>query len=358
MNKIIISLHGSYFGNNYGDILLVNMFAKWIKDYNPEFYINLPKANKNITHELPVGSVGLFNLIKSNALIFCGGGYFGEQPQNPQKWALRNFFRHAVVAIIAFVFNIPYAIIGVEFGPISSNWFRKICITIAKKAKYVVVRNQESYDFLRRNGVTKNVLLSADAVLSLSDMVSPLPTYNEKCKKILIHFNGKNKLPMNYEFVVNTIISSVRKSFEDYTIVFLSDSEGNYYDNDICNRIFAKLNKEGIPYTVKKYEGYENLIDEINSAYCIFTSKLHVGITAAALNKKVFSLWFHNKTPRLHAQIENSSNCIAFDLVDQGLGIKIETFLKSPKYILPVKAKEAALINKKILYKFLSSAID
>ena len=357
MKKKIISLHGSYFGNNYGDILLVNMFAKWIKEYNPKLYINLPKANKKVTHELPVGSVGLFNLIKSSALIFCGGGYFGEQPKNPQKWALRNFFRHAVIAIIACIFNIPYVIIGVEFGPISSNWFRKICIVIAKKAKYVVVRNQESYDFLKRNGVTKNVLLSADAVLSLSEMVSPLSTYNEKCKKILIHFNGKNKLPMNYEFVVNTIISSVRKTFEDYKIVFLSDSEGNYYDNDVCKEIFTHLNKDKIPYAIKTYEGYENLINEINSSYCIFTSKLHVGITAAALNKKVFSLWFHNKTPRLHAQIGNSGNCIAFDLVDQNLDTKIETFLKSPEYILPIKAKESALANKKILYNFLSSTI-
>lgn len=358
MKKNIISLHGSYFSNNYGDILLINLFAKWIKEYNAEFKINLPKANNNVIGELPTRTNGLFNLIKSNALIFCGGGYFGEQPQNPQRWALRNFFRHAIVAFIAKIFNIPYVIIGVEFGPISSNWFRKVCIAIAKKAKYVVVRNQESYDFLKANGVIKNVLISADAVLSLSDIVFPLQTYNIKHKKILIHFNGKSKLPENYEYVAKTIISSVRKCFEDYTLVFLSDSNGNYYDNDICKKIFADLNRNNIPYEIKKYEGYKNLIDEINSSYCIFTSKLHVGITAAALNKKVFSLWFHNKTPRLHAQIGNSSYCVAFDLVDKNLDSKIQAFLKSPEYILPLKAKESALLNKEILYKFLSTEID
>lgn len=52
--KKIISLHGSYFGNNYGDILLINLFAKWIKQCCEDCSINLPKANKKVTHELPL----------------------------------------------------------------------------------------------------------------------------------------------------------------------------------------------------------------------------------------------------------------------------------------------------------------
>ena len=45
MKRPIISLHGTYFGNNYGDILLIAIFAKWIKDAVPNAIINLPLAD-------------------------------------------------------------------------------------------------------------------------------------------------------------------------------------------------------------------------------------------------------------------------------------------------------------------------
>lgn len=353
--KKIISLHGSYFGNNYGDILLINLFAKWIKQCCEDCSINLPKANKKVTHELPEGTTGIFNLVRSKVLIFCGGGYFGEQPQKPLKWAIRNFFRHAIVAIIARLFRIPYAIIGIEFGPISSKWFRCICISIAKYAKIVVVRNKESYDFLKSNDKSINVLIGADAVLSLSDTVRPIDTYNFENKKILIHFNGRNELPKNYEYVLEAIITAVNNCFDCFEIVFLSDCEGNYYKSEICKRVFRKMQESSIQFRIEYYKDYDNLIKEINSSYCVFTSKLHVGITAAALNKKVFSLWFHNKTPRLHAQINNINNCMAFDLAYEGFEIKVEEFLKSSKYILPAEVKEMALTNKKELFNFLNT---
>lgn len=357
MKKRIISLHGSYFGNNYGDILLINIFAKWIKQCCEDCSINLPKANKKVTFGLPDGTTGISNLIKSKALVFCGGGYFGEQPQHPQKWAIRNFFRHATVALIARFFRIPYAIIGVEFGPISSKWFRSICISIAKHAKIVVVRNKESYDFIKRYDRNINVIISADAVLSLSEIVKPIETYTKEKKKILIHFNGRNNLPENYEYVIETIITSVKKCFNNFEIVFLSDCEGNYYENEICKRIFRKLQDESIPFTQFEYNGCDSLINEINCSYCIFTSKLHVGITAAALNKKVFSLWFHNKTPRLHAQINNTDNCIAFNLACNGFESKVEKFLKSTEYTLPSKVKDTALTNKTELFNFLKTYV-
>ena len=76
--KKIISLHGSYFYNNYGDTLLVNLFASWIKEALPDSEINLPIANRRKIWEMPGEKSGIINLCKSHALVFCGGGYFGE----------------------------------------------------------------------------------------------------------------------------------------------------------------------------------------------------------------------------------------------------------------------------------------
>ena len=348
--KKIISLHGSYFCNNYGDILLINIFNSWIKHEYPDCIINLPLANKNRINELPDGTVGLINLLRSKALVYCGGGYFGEPPKNKAKWARRNFFRHAIIGIIAIIFKIPYAIIGVEFGPISTNWFRKVCICIAKHAKVIVVRNESSKHYLESNGVEK-VVASADAVLSLSSVVSVIHESNA-ISTILIHINMPNKLPDNYASVMSKLLNAIDKTFSRYKIFFISDGDGNYYNNEVCEEIFNSVLRRGVDFEVVKYDGYKKLIDIINHADYVITSKLHVGITAAALDKRVLSLWVHNKTPRLHNQIGNANNCIPFSDESNLESVAIDYF-NSSFYKLPSKVYNDALINKTELLQFL-----
>lgn len=348
----VISIHGSYFGNNYGDILLVNMFTSWVREVDSEVTINYPLANKKKTRDLPEGSTSFFKLIESKALIYCGGGYFGEQPKNKNKWAIRNFFRHATIGIVARLFRVPYAIIGVEFGPISATWFRKICVFIAKGAKVIVVRNEESKKFLEDNGVI-GVVLAADAVLSLSDIVKIERPNNTK-KKILIHINGQGVLPPNYLEVAMSIVKGIQRNLNEFELYFISDGDGKYYNNEYCKELFTYLDYEKISYNIPKYEGYKELITLINNADYVFTSKLHVGITAAALNKRVFSLWLHNKTPRLHAQIGNLGNCFSFNSFKDNDNA-INKFLNGKEYKLTRTAFDAALRNKEELVKFLNN---
>ena len=44
----IISVQGSYFGVNYGDILLIRLYSKWISEaYGDKVLINYPLADQN-----------------------------------------------------------------------------------------------------------------------------------------------------------------------------------------------------------------------------------------------------------------------------------------------------------------------
>lgn len=350
MKNKIISLHGSYFGNNYGDILLVAIFAKWIKDICPNNIINLPLADKKKTKDLPEGTTGLLNLIKSEALVFCGGGYFGEQPVNRSKWARRNFWRHGIVGLLAIMFHIPFAIIGVEFGPISTVWFRKVCIFIARHAKVLVVRNIESKQFLESYGV-ENVKLSADAVLSLSDIVRQNGIKNTK--EILLHIPGVNQNKDAFVELCKNITDYLSTTEKGYTIGLINDTFADIYHSDSYHEILEVLNNAAIPYKIYNYEGYRQLITQISAASFVVTSKLHVGITAAALNIRPLSFWLHPKSQRLHAQINNSLFCSSISNIHDFPDLIQRYFNQEDEYMLPSNVKGMALANKEMLSDFL-----
>ena len=349
MKKKIVSLHGSYFGNNYGDTLLVNIFAQWIKDVLPDYTINLPLANKNITKDLPDGTVGMWNLVRSKCLVFCGGGYFGEQPMNKSRWAWRNFVRHGIIGLLAIFFRIPYAIIGVEFGPISSKWFRKICLMIARHSHVIVVRNIESKRFLESNGV-KNVIQSVDAVLSLSEKVKPVDTNSND---ILVHIPGNSNASQYFIKLIECLVRVLYDNKMSSRLLFINDSYDEIYYSNQYKDVFDFLERENIPYSILTYTGYRPLIKLINNERYIITTKLHVGITAAALNKRPLSIWQHPKTKRLHEQIGNAAYCCPLKEIAMYQDVIKDYLTEKSQYVLSNTIKEQALLNKEALFDFI-----
>ena len=343
-----ISLHGSYFGNNYGDVLLMKMFTQWVREYDPLAVINYPKLKQGMIMDPPDNTTrGMWNLIKSDALVFFGGGYFGEKPTKKIRWSFRNFFRHIIVGLFAIVFKIPYAIIGVEFGPLSVSWFKKCVLFIAKHAKYLVVRNVESKDFLQDNGV-KNVILSYDAVLSLSDIVK----CESDCvsnKKMLLHITRQNSNVISLYKAIITVL----KEQNINRVGFIEDEPGqcSRFYNDEVSTLFENA---GIIVDKYEYEGTDKVIEKIRESEMIITTKLHVGITGVALNKKVFSVYSHPKTLRLHKQVNNEMNCIALNDVDNTIVDKIRLFVKEGQYFLPKSVLEMSRQNKVLLFDFLN----
>lgn len=354
MKKKIISLHGSYFGNNYGDILLVNMFAQWIKEIYPESTINLPFANRSKTLDLPEGTKGIRNLIRSRCLVFCGGGYFGEQPRNKKRWARRNFVRHGIIGILAILFRIPYAIIGVEFGPISVGWFRRICLIIARNAKCLVVRNAESKEYLERFGI-KNVKLSADAVLSLSEEV-PVDE-SRQSSEILLHIPGIRSNKSQIEELVSQLANYIISNGRKFSIGLINDGFSDIYNSNDYKPVLDILKSYGILYKIYPYKGFKCLIRTINASSFVITTKLHVGITAAALNVRPLSIWLHPKTNRLHSQIDNSDYCISIQDTNSFRGAFDSYFHQESEYFLPYIIKQQAMKNKYILHAFLKSFV-
>ena len=342
---MIISLHGSYFGNNYGDILLMKLYSQWIRDYDPSIKINYPLLKeKNILDPIDNVSYGLLNLLRSDALVYFGGGYFGEQPVRKVRWSIRNFHRHVVIGLFAILFRIPIAIIGVEIGPLSVSWFRKFVLYIAKRANCLIVRNKESLEYLVEHGLF-NAKLSYDSVLSLSDYVAP----NYNCSHtILLHISMVNES-------VITLLKSifiVLKEQNINNVVFVEDGIGQLSKLKE-HGIFDLCDEADIDYKKLEYIGTNRVVDAINESEMIITTKMHVGVTGIALNKKVFSVYTHPKIFRLHKQVGNEEFCMALNDVDNTIITRLRGFFNAENYPMSNDIIENARLNRKALLDFI-----
>jgi polysaccharide pyruvyl transferase WcaK-like protein len=293
-------------------------------------------AYKKRIRELPTKKHGIINLLRSKCLIYCGGGYFGEQPKHKVKWSIRNFCRHIVIGIIAVSRNIPIAIIGVEFGPLSISWFRKWVVWLAKRAQVVVVRNDDSKKFLEHNGVY-NVAESVDAVLTI------MPPNNHKNNNdVLIHIPNIRYAPEQYMTFTKVLIKALScKGIKNVT--FIEDTCGQYLTG--YESLFSLFDNANIRHSVLSYSGTESLVERISDADYVISTKLHVGITGAAMNKNVLAIYNHPKTQRFHKQIGNDANCLPMSASEAEMENAINHFF-DVKYTLPTEIREKALITK------------
>lgn len=349
----IISVHGSYFGVNFGDILLIRLYSKWICEvYGGKVLINYPIANQetikanNYTSN-GSGLTGLINLCRSKALIYVGGGYFGEPPTNVTRWSIKHIREHIVVGIIAILFRIPIAIIGLEYGPLSNKLYRFAVLFVTKHAKTVVVRNEESKSFLQENGFDK-AIVCPDTVLALSEYVKPRQSANGN-PLILLHI----KYIYRNLGVLDMLLEQICR-LKDYRTLLISDNRYSYFDHPQFQIVLERLKKKGIDYELVRYSGVDNLIDVINQSTFVVTTKLHVGITAAAFGKKVFSVYNHPKTKRFHRQIGNIY-CIPLSGDGNNYQELFESFFESSTFCLSEELKQRALQNRMHLVSFLKS---
>ena len=346
----IISVHGSYFGVNYGDILLIRLYSKWISEaYGDKVQINYPLADQRDINNFSTKSwlTGIINLCRSKALIYVGGGYFGEPQDNVKHWSKRNFKRHIVVGLMAILFRIPIAIIGLEYGPLTNKIYRFCVLLITKYAKLVVVRNDESKSFLQENGF-KKAIVCPDAVLALSEDIKPAKNI-DNVPILLLHIKY---IYQNLD-VLDVLLEEICR-LKNYKTILVSDNRYSYYEKPEFDCVLKRFNKKGIHYETIAYSGVDNLIDIINKSTFVITTKLHVGITGAALNKRVFSIYNHPKTKRFHRQIGNIY-CIPLSESGKNHQEMFKSFFESSTFSLSDELKQSALKNRKYLVSFLTS---
>jgi hypothetical protein len=169
-----IALHGAYRHDNFGDMLLLQIYVRWIRECVPGCRVVLPFFPGRLTGLISADGRGVTELLRASALVYGGGGYFGEPNSGRGWWALRNSWRHVPVGIIAKMRGIPIAISGVGAGPLTSGLARRLFVSLFRWSSVASVRDPESKAYLGEYGVdASRLVVTADAALSLRDSDVP-----------------------------------------------------------------------------------------------------------------------------------------------------------------------------------------
>ena len=378
----MIGLHGAYYNNNFGDLLLLKIFETWIREngYSDVVYPRVSEMEQDrFKKHFPNAFFGLSQRKYWKGLICAGGGYFGEPKSHRGKrfggnWNKRFLKVHALPAELCIWSNIPYAILGVEVGPLSNVFVRQEVKRIFSHATVLSVRNIESKQFIQKTlGICPNVVMAPDAALTITTTDIPAQALNS-VDRLLEQHRGMILLGIHYPsaFLANTLqaesmriglLSSLAAESDVVPVVF-SDS-GNSDFSPQCDQLVKLIQSStGKECLSLPFLGIWETVALISKLSAILTTKLHVGMVAYALGIYCESFANHPKVPRFYDQIGRSSQCTMIDSLDQDKVMeKIERavqFSRSKVSLIDQNwqnIKGEALLHRKLLSSFLSSAV-
>ncbi|MFS0774813.1 polysaccharide pyruvyl transferase family protein [Neobacillus sp. 3P2-tot-E-2] len=369
-NKKFIALHGAYFPNNFGDVLILAIQAKWIKEITGKEIV-LPFATEIYRTSLDSSTLrGLESIKKSDKLVYGAGGYFGEPLTNKWKWGYSFLKKHTIPAEYAMLNKIKYAVIGTGVGPITNIFTRKEMVRICKNASVLAVRDEESKQYLVEYGVPKEKInVTVDVALSLSkndipeDSISKIENMFTKVKGLIYGFHiGVDMDSLVYGDKARILFDESIKFINENTSVtpvLIVDNNNNEQIKAI-KYLKENINRECIIYIHENIWDTAALLEKLD---VVLTNKLHVGIVSYALGTNCISIPYHPKTTRFYKQINCEELCMPlldieqneiYDLLYRSIEERWRVELNNRRGEILPKLKASALLNKKILQDFLT----
>ncbi len=352
-------IHGSFMNDNYGDFLLYYIAENICKRYSDSIESFSSAVDPSYTDYCSViRKPKHYSIFQSDLVLFAGGGYFGEPNKRKIYWNLRCLVKHLIPAYFICNRKIPYAIIGVETGPLSFKISKIILKKVCNHAKVLSVRNIESKQFLESIGVKNKIEVYPDWIMGIepSLLINHETNVNQifndipkKCKVLFVHLTTR----MNEG--KNNVIEDLKEYFQqenDVYLLFGCDQKTNtqYLRASELANDFPKDRCK-----VLAYNSPWELSSVLNRVDAVLTDKLHVGIVATLFQKEVVSVASHKKTLKFYRYIDRE------EWTQYILDVKRGDTLKKLNRLTykPIKVNNEFLLkaqyNEKLLCEFLNS---
>jgi polysaccharide pyruvyl transferase WcaK-like protein len=307
--------------------------------------------------------------MRASALVYGGGGYFGEPNSGRTFWALRNTWRHMPVGLIARLRGIPIAISGVGAGPLSSGLARRLFVRLFRWSGAVAVRDVESRDYMAQYGVEADrMVVTADAALSLDESDVTAVALAEASQKLRglpgtwrIGFNVAHSIRLRgMDPLLDDLRTFAARHPQASFVFFLDEGAGrgeSYHVGRMAREIERRV---AAPAVVVPYRDPDQVLGVIKALDLVITTKLHVGIVACALGTSVLAFPAHQKTRRFYEQIGAADRCLTLDHLAPGDALaQLERFARGElgPVALPPAVRAAALHNRTVLAGFFARAL-
>ncbi len=270
-----------YFGfKNAGDELILESIVNSLRKKIPDIHINVLSNNPLETISIyKVKSVNRWNpfeilkAIINSDLIILAGGLFQDIT------GIFSLYYYLSIIIIGKIFLKKILLYGAEFAPIKHKFNFYILSKILKFINNILVRSKGSLEFLENIGVTKNVILSADPVISYP-VIHIKTLKNRNLEKIGIILKKSYK---NFNLFIETCESLFsRLNTEIFFIPFHFDS-----DMDFSLEISKSLT---FPTNVICWNRANELFHIISKMDFIISQRLHGLILSILLKTPVLGI--------------------------------------------------------------------
>lgn len=357
----IVRLHGAFEVENFGDILLMRIFADWVRRAGWEPCV--ADAPQYLRRELELDSNPD---VRPSALLMVGGGYLGEPARSllgRWRWGFTLMRRHLTVLETARTQGMPYAIVGVGFGPITNVHARWKTHSALRASRLTVLRDIESANLAAQYGVHVHAV-SADAAVNLPDMPLRAAVWDEY-ERIRSLAHGRQVIAVQFDQDASagdewrTMFECLNKCMSDKNFFVLGISDQAGTSNSERHRSAAVAFLERFQHTLfEPYSGIDSLVGRLFAADLVITTKLHIGIVASASGRPVLSLPTHQKTIRFYRQLGRPDLCVpksdwSFESIASAF--QRAHILIGERLVVPQSLRSAASANEAYVKLFLDS---
>jgi polysaccharide pyruvyl transferase WcaK-like protein len=300
-------VHGCYNTTNFGDLLLLEIIAKYLKE---------KWAIESKTYKLPKGieleycsvSRSPFYWLRPDYAVFGGGGYLHDD--NGEEKATKRLLRYSLPACMWKILKVPYAIIAPGGGPSAVGVGASRIKSLCKNASHISLRDDVTLNFVKELGIERtDIVRTADLALTLKlediplkhryDM-SELRNGQAKNKKIIgIHLEIIYQDPVKFKEFCDLEFFKDDTFLKKFHLIFFYD-----YKSENIEEIKKVLNAiKDLSYSIVLRMNHWKTVDFLRQCDAILTTKLHVSIVSAAFGVPVFGFSFHEKTARFFKEI-------------------------------------------------------
>lgn len=331
----------AYTNTNLGDDLFLYILCNRYK--NKKFFIETSNPNcikkLNIKNLHPINKDALLFRIERklfstsnikkfymkliggiDTYIQIGGSFFMEE----NNWKI-NLKRHNKFLNR----EIPYYLLGCNFGPYKSNEYIKEWKEQFKNYKDICFRDQKSLELFKD---LENVRVSNDIVFSLKKYFNPQAIKKKRVSISVINLESREELN-KFEEVYCKKIAEIARNFTEigYEVVLLSFCK-NEGDTIAANKIKNIIDRD---VEILEYNGnIETYIKEIMESELLIATRFHAMILGLVYNIPILPLIYSNKMLTVLEDINFKGDIVNIDYIEH-LDFELIKNISCNKFDLP-----------------------
>jgi len=326
-----------YFGfHNFGDDSIGLAILQGLSKSIPPTNLTLtPKEDyllsKNFTRNLEKLNFNFLSILrairKSDIFMIAGGTHFqDEDSKKSRRIFILMFF--TLITVYAKMFKSQIVIFGHGIGPINYNWSRFIVKFILKNSKFILVRDEDSFNFVKSLGFSDKCFKGFDVAIGL---LEDFKNDNEAIKDYdnEEHILGVSLLPFHEiyynnpqkdDHLLNEIYKSLKRVLEEnknLKIKLFAFRSGNKHSDEeilgkLKNRFLEDSHNLGcVNVETVVYDGdIMKFISDLSQCSSFLGMRYHSILFAYCLNKPFIALDYMKKCKSLTRDVNIADKAV------------------------------------------------